>query len=278
MFRLQSHIRSLIGGQIRNISVLTVFGMAFLSGCENHPEQTQEIPKPQPQAAAPIPTPPLDRELTRHFELIQNGQTGSARVRIRQWLDRHEDDSRGLFLMGLSHHQDKRYARALDWLQQATQAQPTYPPAWHFLGWTHFYLGQTAQSRRSFEQHLQLAPAEGDSHFALGLLDLELWRLDQAEAHFNQAIKLQESLPARAKGVSKAMARLSEIKEIRDQDQEQAIVLLKKSVQLYPDHYEAWYRLWKLLEYNAAAPDAEEARQGYFRARDRVRPRTEFPE
>ncbi|MCH2152150.1 MAG: tetratricopeptide repeat protein [Phycisphaerales bacterium] len=255
-----------------------LIGLIFLTGCQEQPRQAQEQPQPAQQVPTPIPTPPLDRDLSRHFKLIQNGQTGSARVRIRQWLDRHEDDSRGLFLMGLSHHQDKRYARALDWLQQATQAQPTYPPAWHFLGWTYFYLGQTAQSRRSFEHHLQLAPAEGDSHFALGLLDLELWRLDEAEVHFNQAIKLQESQPGRAKGVSKAMARLSEIIEIRDRNQERATQLLRRSVELYPDHYEAWYRLWKLLETTADESEVEQARLGYFNARDRVRPRTEFPE
>jgi hypothetical protein len=74
------------------------------------------------------------------------------------------------------------------------------------------------------------------------------------------------------------MARLSEIIEIRDEDEARAIQLLKKSVQLYPDHYEAWYRLWKLLEKTTAESEAEQARLGYFSARDRVRPRTEFPE
>ena len=74
------------------------------------------------------------------------------------------------------------------------------------------------------------------------------------------------------------MARLSEIIEIRDQNQEEAIRLLQESVRLYPDNYEAWYRLWKLLETNEDPSAAEEARLGYFTARDRVRPRTEFPE
>ena len=249
-----------------------------MAGCDQSADQTSTPSTPEQRPIVPVSTPPLDRELSLHFQLIQSGQTGSARIRIRQWIDLHEDDSRGLFLMGLSHHQDKRYVRALEWLLEATQARPTYPPAWHFLGWTYFYLGQAAQARKAFDMHLRLDPSEGDSHFALGLLDLELWQLDQAESHFNQAIELQRSIESRAKGVSKAMARLSEVVEIRDGNQERAITLLKESVQLHPDHYEAWYRLWKLLEATSAGTDAEQARLGYFSARDRVRPRTEFPE
>ena len=161
--------------------------------------------------------------------------------------------------------------------RQRSHDQPIHPPGTFWDGPISILDRPPSHARHS-TCTCNWIRTEGDSHFALGLLDLELWQLDQAESHFNQAIELQQSIPSRTKGVSKAMARLSEVVEIRDGNQERAITLLKQSVQLHPDHYEAWYRLWKLLEATSATTDAEQARLGYFSARDRVRPRTEFPE
>ncbi|MCH2133027.1 MAG: tetratricopeptide repeat protein [Phycisphaerales bacterium] len=246
-------------------------------GCQQDAEPSPEVREISTPVEV-VETPPLDESLTNYFRLIESGATGPARVRIRQWLDEFPTDSRGLFLMGLSHHQDKHYARAVSWLKEAIAAKPVYPPAWHFLGWTQYYLGQPDEARAAFLWHIGLDPEEGDSHFALGLLDLDEWRLNDAESRFRTAMSLQESIPGRAKGVSKAAARLSEVIEYRDQDVDRAIELLKQSVRLYPDHYEAWYRLWQLLDRQHQFEDAERARLAFVAARDRVRPGSGFPE
>ncbi|MDG2423419.1 MAG: tetratricopeptide repeat protein [Phycisphaerales bacterium] len=225
-----------------------------------------------------IETPPLNETLSAHFKLIEDKRTGPARIRIRQWLNDHPEDARAEFLMGLSHHRDRRYARALTWLQDAIQHEPVYPPAWHFLGWTHYYLGNPEPARRAFEEHLVMDPEEGDTHFGLGLLDIEAWQLDDAERHFQLAIELQADLPHRVKGVSKAKARLSEVIEIRDENNQEAILLLQESVELYPDHYEAWYRLSQLLEKEGRTEEAQLAQSSFEEARERMRPQGETSE
>lgn len=223
-------------------------------------------------SSASVATPALDESLSEHFKLIEEERTGPARVRIRQWLNDHPEDARGEFLMGLSYHQEKRYGRALRWFNQAVEHEPVYPPAWHFQGWTNYYLGNAEPARLAFETHLRLDPSEGDSHFALGLLSIEEWDLDRAEIHLNKAIELQSERPDRTKGVSKAKARLSEVVEHRDGDIAQATMLLKESVELHPDHYEAWYRLSRLLEMQGRSDEAGSALEQFHMAKARVRP------
>lgn len=256
---------------IRILEKILIAAFLLLTGCENEDQDRQDpIASGQPQQIVEVP--PLDDSLTGHFMLIESDQTGPARVRIRQWLEKHASDSRGEFLMGLSYHKEKRYGRALKWFNQSILHQPVYPPAWHFLGWAHYYLGNPVDSRRAFKRHLQLDPTEGDSHFAMGLLAIEDWQLDKAEYHLIRAIDLQSSRPDRVKGISKAKARLSEVIEHRDGDIPKATTLLKESVELYPDHYEAWYRLARIFGKQGHEAKARHAMEQFHLARERVRP------
>ena len=198
------------------IGSFLVFG-----GCEREADPNPgalSLPVPN----QPTDVPALDAPLSNFFGLIEDGRHGPARVRLRQWLDEHPEDSRGEFLMGLSYHQEKRYGRAIRWFDMAALHQPVYPPIWHFKGWSNYYMGNAPEALRAFEQHLRLDPNEGDSHFAIGLLAMEEWRLDEAERHFLKAIELQATESNRTKGVSKAKARLSEVVEHRDGDIDQA--------------------------------------------------------
>ena len=250
---------------------ILIVALLMANACERHPEGDLETNISR-DPAEPVTTPALDESLSGHFRLIEDERSGPARVRIRQWLNDHPQDARGEFLMGLSYHQEKRYGRALEWFNQAIEHAPVYPPAWHFQGWANYYLGNANTSRLAFEAHLRLDPSEGDSHFALGLLAIEDWDLDQAELHFKKAIELQSNQPSRIKGVSKAKARLSEVLEHRDGDIEQATMLLTESVELHPDHYEAWYRLSRLLEMQGRIEEAESALEQFQMAKARVRP------
>ncbi len=225
----------------------------------------------------PTVVPPLTSTQSEHFASIQSGDTGAARVRLRQMIDGGDTDSRTLFLMGLAHHWDRHYTRAAEWFQRADDALPPYPPAAHFLGWALYHAGHPEASRTAFERHLQDAPAEGDSHFGLGVLAMERGDFDVAEVAFDRAIAMQQDEPARAKGVAKALARLSEIREQRDGDRHAAAALLARAVAADQDLYEAHYRLARLLRLlgRGAAADAADAAGRAAEARaveGRVRP------
>ena len=125
--------------------------------------------------------PPIKGELAAAFRLIQRGDPGPSRIRLRQWMDANGDDSRALFLFGLAYHHERLYARSLDWFTQSTQASPAYPPAWHFLGWSAYYLGRPDVSETAFRRHLSLNPEEGDSIYGIGLVMLDAGRLQEAD-------------------------------------------------------------------------------------------------
>lgn len=168
-------------------------------------------------------------------------------MRIRKTVDGDAFPPQAAFLMGLSHHVEKRHGRALPWLERACVPADAYPPAWHFRGWALFWLGRPQEARAALEQHLLLTPDEGDSHFCIGLIDLEQARWDEAERRFERAIELQRSLPGRIGGVAKAKARLAEVIEQRDGDLERAQALLGEALQMQASLHEAGFRRARLL-------------------------------
>jgi tetratricopeptide (TPR) repeat protein len=193
------------------------------------------------------PTPAIEGVLAEHYALIKAGQTGPARVRLRQLIDGGDSDSRTYFLMGLAHHWDRHYTKAAEWFAKSESAKPVYPPASHFNGWSLYHSGQPEASEQAFLRHEQLAPGEGDTLFGLGVLALERGEASIADQYFVRAISLQEDDPSRRGGVAKALARRSEIAEAESGDLDQAVLLLQKAIVLNDDLYESHFRLARLL-------------------------------
>ena len=226
-------------------------------------------------SVAPIPV--IDGPLAEAFRLIEGGQTGPARIRIRQWMQTNGDDARALFLFGLSYHHERRYAASTEWLTRAADATPCYPPAAHFLGWSNYYLGDTVAATEAFTRHLQLTPDEGDSHYGLGLLALDAGELETAELHFDRAVELQRDQPDRIAGVSKAMVRLAEIDALRG-DRPAARARLEAAVAIDPDRHEGWHRLARCCRRLGDHDAADVAERQRDAAIERTTPRQGFPE
>jgi tetratricopeptide (TPR) repeat protein len=232
-------------------------------GCGGEPDDVSVEPaKPE---VVPAPTPPgtpppaLDPELTAIARLIGQQQTEAARDRLTPYLQQHAGDGRAEFLMGLSYHREKRYALARPRFERAVELAPDYHPAYHFLGWCLYYLGELTQARTAFEQHLAWMPDEGDSHFGLGLIELDEDRLDVAEQRFHRAIELQAGDP---RGLSKAHARLADV-HIRRDDIEAARAELEIATGLWPQHYTAFYKLSRVLNRLGETEAAQRAFRQY---------------
>ena len=133
----------------------------------------------------------IDKQYETPVRLIAEGDFGSARVRVRQHMDKHGEHSQGCFIMGLSYHNEKRYAKAAEWFARATAFQDeVYPPAWHFLGWATYYLGHASQSKEAFQRFLILQGDEPDSLFALGLIAMDDGQSQKAMKWFQQSINM----------------------------------------------------------------------------------------
>ncbi|MCH2135434.1 MAG: tetratricopeptide repeat protein [Phycisphaerales bacterium] len=243
--------------------ILTLLAVATL-GCD------PKTPTAPPAAAVTqaIPTPPLEPSLREAFVFIEQGRPDVARVRVRRAMTDDAPNAQAAFLMGLAHHVERRHAKALPWFEQSCAAPDVYPPAWHFKGWALFWLGRPDEAQSAFEHHLCLTPDEGDSHFAIGLIELERANWDEAEARFNRAIQLQEGRDDRVDGQAKAMARLAEVIEQRDGDLERAQQLLAEALDLQGDLHEAGFRRARLLRRLGRVEEAQVVEQSARSARD----------
>jgi tetratricopeptide (TPR) repeat protein len=239
-----------------------VLAVATAAGCGGKPDDTSAAPAPPeppaPVATAPAAPPPLGPELTAIARSLKPQDNDAARRSLEAYLQQHPEDGRAEFLMGLSYHREKRYAQARPRFERAIELTPEYHPTYHFLGWCLFYLGRMPAAREAFEAHLARMPTEGDSHFGLGLIDLDEDRLDDAETRFRRAIELQAGNPRRRKDVSKAHARLADVYLRRD-DLAAARTELETATRLWPQHYTAFYKLSRVLNRLGETEAAQEA-------------------
>ncbi|MCH2148891.1 MAG: tetratricopeptide repeat protein [Phycisphaerales bacterium] len=232
---------------------------------------------PAPTSSAPVTVPPIEGELAQSYRLIQQGDAGPARIRIRKWMEANGEDARAMFLFGLAYHHERRYAMSSTWFTRALDATPTYPPAAHFLGWSAYYLGDSDASRNAFMLHVNMSPDEGDSHYGLGLLALDAGELEAARASFMRSIELQRLHEDRADGVSKALVRIAELDELQD-NRRGARSHLEQAVAVDPDRIEGWHRLARCCRRLGDHDAAAEAERQYAIALERVQPRGGFPE
>jgi tetratricopeptide (TPR) repeat protein len=220
---------------------------------------------------------PLADDLEPIMGLIQSHRTGPARVRLKNHLNLHPDDAQAVFLFGLSYHREKRYQLARESFDRAIALDPNYPLAYYFKAWALYYLGELHEARTLFLIHHAFQPDVADSIFGLGLLDLEDDQLDGAEARFREALELLDDDPKEASDRSKINARLGDVFAKRGQ-LEEARRYLERSVELFPDHYEAWWMLHRVLVRLGDTQAADAAKARHDEVKQRLYPRTSFPE
>lgn len=224
----------------------------------------------------------LDKAYEAPIRLIAEGDFGSARVRVRQRMDAQGEHSQGYFIMGLSYHNEKRYAKAADWFSRATEFQDeVYPPAWHFLGWATYYLGHASQSKEAFQRFLILQGDEPDSMFALGLIAMDDGQPQKAMEWFQQSIDMCKGNQQLMQSIaSKSLARMSDVLESQGRSGD-AVVMYLRAITLNPRLYEVYHRLSNIYRKRGELQLAENANKQFFITRDIVRPdlkHTSFPE
>jgi tetratricopeptide (TPR) repeat protein len=254
---------------VHPIFVGGVLVAVLLAGCE---DAAPTPPVPEPAAVAPEPLDP--RVQDEIVLLIERGKYDDARRRTGALLEQAPEDARLVLLLGLTYHKQRRYMAARPHFERARALAPELHVVDHFMGYCLYYVGDLDGARDAFERHLAADPDEADSHFGLGLVEMEEGRLDEAEARFHRAITLTERLrttrPAafasRRLDLAKSYARLADVHLARG-DAAAARDALVRAVEINPALYAAWFRLstvHRRLGDDAAAAEAlrvfEEAR------------------
>lgn len=243
-------------------AVLAVF--AVLSGCGREaasPSGPRDARRAEAPSTGTSSAPAVDRApatsarempepLQRAIALIERGRFDDARALVAPLLAADADDAQAVFVQGLSYHRARDYARAQPILERALALDPSNAVVNHFLGYCRFHNGDLDGARASFEAHLRTSPDESDSHFGLGLVDLEEGRLEDAERRFRHAIELIERARTenpplyqrRRLGMAKSYARLGDIAFARG-DYAGARDLVRKAIGIDPNQYASYYTL-----------------------------------
>lgn len=204
-------------------------------------------------------------------ELLASGKYAETELVLRTVLSDRESIGRARFLLGIAMQKQKHYAAALELLDAAVATGQPFPEArhgGHFRGWCLYHLGRPKEAQAAFEAHLVAAPGEGDSHFGLGILALEEGQLTEAQTQLERAIELQAENPGRRREVAKAHARLGDV-HLANGEIDAARQRYHTAVIRWPDHYEAWAKLARVLDRLDRGVEADRARAEYQNARKR---------
>ncbi|MFT5284572.1 MAG: tetratricopeptide (TPR) repeat protein [Planctomycetota bacterium] len=222
------------------------------SGTSTETESTpgtanNNIPSAHDSESAPDPS---DDRIEAAEAALTTGDFSGLNSIAKAILKDHPEHGYARLLLGLSLHKQLLYERAIPEFEAAIRGGASfekYDATWHFLGWALYNTGRLKLARAAFEKHLLAVPTEGDSHFALGLIDADEGNDVAALIRFQRSIDLNTSAvesgnQGRVADVAKAHARIADIHLARDQIVE-AVLQLERCVTIWPAHYSAWFKL-----------------------------------
>jgi tetratricopeptide (TPR) repeat protein len=239
--------------------------------------------EPKADPAALSAAQKLDSALNAANMALKAGQFAACRKEIEAYLARAGASAHvahAEFLLGLSYHRQRLYGEARPHFERAIALEPGYIPTYYFYGFCLFNLGALDEAEKAFATYLKLKPDEADAIFGQGLVALEQDRVDEAERRMQRAIELAEKKRAQTnngaearKDLARYESRLSDVYLRRD-DLVRARAALEKAVELWPDFFESWNKLYKVLTRlgeNAAAEKALTKYQELFERQSNAR-------
>lgn len=230
-------------------SFFVIFFVALclaLPGCRDG----GEAPRP---VAVQTPLPPSagdsDSRLDDALLKIASGALDEARELIAAVLTDHPGSYRGRFLDAFTWHRQKRYEKARRGFEEVLSSRASFAGSenvLHFYGWALYHLGRLGEAEEAFKLHTKVAPRVAETWFGLGLIALEGHRLGEAESLLEKTRALQASNTRKKKELAKTLARLGEVHALQGR-LELARKELEEAVRIWPGHFNAHYRLYRLL-------------------------------
>jgi len=210
--------------------------------------------KLDPAALAAAQT--LDPGLNAANAALKAGRFEACRQEVEAYLARAGASAHvahAEFVLALSYHRQRLYGEARPHFERAIALEPAYIPAYYFYGYCLFNLGALDEARQAFAKYLDANPDQPDAIFGQGLVALEQDRVDDAERSIVRAIELVEAKRAHMKNDAEARkdiaryeSRLADVYLRRD-DLPRARAALEKAVDHWPDFFESWNKLYKVL-------------------------------
>ena len=180
------------------------------------------------------------------MELMAARDFSDARALLEKLLEEHPEAARARFYLALTYHKEGRYDMARRHYELLVPRGPTFDDYYklqYFYGYCLYNLGDVKAARQGFEVFLKQRPASADAHFGLGLIELDEGRLKQAEEHFLKAISFAAGKPSL---IAKSRTRLADVL-LQQNRLEESRKELQLAIQLRPQQYNAYYKLYRVL-------------------------------
>lgn len=215
---------------------------------------------PEGSRAVPLENFPDDPRLDVVGRMLKSGQYGTAEVACRAVLKERPDIGRAEFLLALAITKQKRYEEAKSHFLAALRSEQKFlerQHGAHFLGWCHYHLGEMAEARSRFEEHLQRVPSEPDSTFGLAVVNIAEDRTEEAAALLDAAfIAFGDAKP---RDQARVLVRQSDLALRRD-DAVKAESLLAQAALLAPTFPEVWAKTARVKDRLGKSEQAQIAR------------------
>jgi tetratricopeptide (TPR) repeat protein len=214
----------------------------------------------------------LDSGLNAANRALRAGQFELCRQEVEAYLGRAGGAARkgqAEFMIGLSYHRPRLFGEARPHFARAIELEPGYFATYYFYGYCLFNLGRLEEADRTFATYLEHKPNVADALFGRGLVALEADRVDDAQRWIQNAIEICEKKRQAGdksadlrKDMARYESRLSDVYLRRD-DLPRAKQALETAVELWPDFFETWSKLHRVLLRLGETAAAEKALAKY---------------
>ena len=170
--------------------------------------------------------------LDKALELHKKGKIEEAIDLYSQLVEKNNDNSQILFLIGTAYIQIKKIKEGINYLKKSLALKPDNASAHSNLGNAFKYLKHYDEAISCYNKAIQINPNHADSFSNRGIVFLEMRRLDEALENFNDAIKINPNhLFAHSnKGIA--------LKDLNRYDE--AIASYDKAIQINPNFEEPY--------------------------------------
>ncbi|MFO0942707.1 MAG: tetratricopeptide repeat-containing glycosyltransferase family protein [Pirellulales bacterium] len=129
-------------------------------------------------------------ELTKAWQVHQQGRITDAEKVYRQVLAQTPNDANAWCYLGIALHDQRRYHEAVDAYDKALGLNPEFPIALNNLGNTLRYVGDVPKADQCFERALQLKPDYFNAYKNRGTLHAWNGSADLALKYYSKALEL----------------------------------------------------------------------------------------
>ncbi len=232
-----------------DFQVLDLAGLSLLA-LDRYPEAAVYLERANHAQPSDLET--LDMLGKAYLRMKERKALTSVFARIMQV---NPNSASAHILMATAYQQADDKPEAIREYQAAAQADPNFAGVHSGLGYVYWLEGELQLAEPEFREELRRYPNDPISNCVLGQIlltsDLTDDRLEEAEAHFRLALKVNPAYGDALLGLGKT--------EIARKRPREAVDVLRKAVQLQPDSSKAHYLLSTAL--NHLGQTAEAARE-----------------